>query len=183
MNNALSGVAEETLLDLNATARSWAQQRSSPDQALIAICATLEAYVDAWVERVIVIVTADDAFRSSFANYLIDSHIETASSNWSSRTESIKELTGVVLRSFDRWQIIDGTIQARNAIVHGLGSLTRVQRRKPLATLRRLMAAGFDVDAGVVTHGEDAILRSVNASVAFVRWADGEFFIWESSLS
>ncbi len=78
------------------------------------------------------------------------------------------------MSAFPRYHPLWGFIEARNAIVHGLGALTRRQMKKPPRTRGRLTAANIAVTGTklilTVDHATDCalVIRDL------IRWIDEE---------
>lgn len=68
-----------------------------------------------------------------------------------------------------------GLIEARNAAVHGLGALTRVQRRKEAKVAAAIESSGLKVISGRVELSDNALTECRERSAAFLRYIDREF--------
>jgi hypothetical protein len=72
---------------------------------------------------------------------LWEHYVDAETDTWPDRVSSWENLHRVLIKTFPRYNQLLGYIEARNAIVHGLGSLTRKQMKKPQKALGRLTAA------------------------------------------
>jgi hypothetical protein len=105
---------------------------------------------------------------------------------WERAEEQVEQWHGLNT-AWDRWHKINieregryktlrGVLDARNALVHGLGRLTRKQVRHDGGTAVRARLAGV----GITTTGtrlvitEDAVKQCVQAARAFISWLDQE---------
>jgi hypothetical protein len=81
------------------------------------------------------------------------------------------------------WRRIEAMTNARNAVAHGLGELTRRMARKGLAQLARDLAT---VDIVIVGHtlviSELALRSSASAGREFVGWLDQELEVYDATL-
>jgi hypothetical protein len=68
-----------------------------------------------------------------------------------------------------------GLIDARNAAVHGLGALTRVQRRKEGKVVAAIQASGLTVIGGRIELTDDSLSECRRRSAGFIRYLDQEF--------
>jgi hypothetical protein len=69
-----------------------------------------------------------------------------ATRTWSEQQRAFKAWLDVQVD----WKPIDRLAEARNAVAHGLGALTRQQRRKTQAVTARIRAAGLELREGRV---------------------------------
>lgn len=99
-----------------------------------------------------------------------------ADSTWSRQQSAWKKWHGIDLKQFSGWDELCGFIDARNALMHGLGELTRRQLGADGGrSVRERMSA-----AGLVTSGRRLILDGASAgncaAIAgrFIGWLDGE---------
>lgn len=111
-----------------------------------------------------------------------------AEQSWESVRSSWNSWHGVKFSEFARNEQLQGLIDARNAVVHGLGRLTRRQTRKDggKATKTRLRKARIDVvGASVVLKAADVQLART-VVIDLVEWLDGEMRsrgLWRSTSS
>jgi hypothetical protein len=137
------------------------------------IVAIVEAYTDAALESLFRGVVPAS---SAAATRLLEEHLLDATQRWDARKRSFAEHHGVLLgdktNGFPSWSKLDGMIEVRNSIAHGLGSLTRHQRRSPMRTAARCAQAAVRIDAGEVVVDEASITAAAQVADDFVRWLD-----------
>jgi len=103
---------------------------------------------------------------------LLSEHEVKATSNWRERQDSMTTFHGVRLTDCPVWGDVQTGTQIRNAVAHGLGTLTPRQRAK--IRYHRESFAALDVQmAGIrVIVTFDAVLRCATYSKQFVAWLD-----------
>jgi hypothetical protein len=72
---------------------------------------------------------------------LWENYVEGQTDTWPLRFAAWKNLHGIPFDDFPRYHPFRGFIEARNAVIHGLGGLTRKQLKKPNTAEGRLRAA------------------------------------------
>lgn len=82
---------------------------------------------------------------------------------------------GVEVFKAPQYKEFAGLIDARNAAVHGLGALTRVQLRKEAKVVAAIQASGLTVSGGRIELTEDSLNECRTRSAAFIRYLDREF--------
>jgi hypothetical protein len=115
------------------------------------------------------------------ANRVVDvlweAHIDRATETWNQRMGAWNELHEVSFSSgFSGYDRLLGFIEARNAIVHGLGRLTRKQThtvKARRATVGRLKAARIDVVGARLTLNIDHVTGCGETVRGFIYWLDG----------
>lgn len=137
------------------------------------IVTIVEAYTDAALEamfRGVVPATSPAAIR------LLEAHLLDATQRWEARKKSFAEHhalpLGDVAVGFPGWSKLDGMIEVRNSIAHGLGSLTRQQRQSPMRTAARCSQVGVRIDAAEVLVDDVSLGTAARVAEDFVRWLD-----------
>jgi hypothetical protein len=100
---------------------------------------------------------------------------EIAISNWRKREEVLREHHSVDPRqSSNDYGAVCGFAEARNAILHGLGHLTRMQQRpNRLPRIKQdLAAAGIGLDRTRVLIEEAELVACTERSCLFISWLD-----------
>jgi hypothetical protein len=105
---------------------------------------------------------------------------------WERAEEQVEQWRGMNV-AWDRWHKINveretrykrlrGVLEARNAIVHGLGRLTRRQTRRDggAAVRGRLASVGITTNGLMLVVSDDAIKQCAQAAKAFIAWLDQE---------
>jgi len=118
-------------------------------------------------------LTHSTARAGKVVELLWDSELNRSGDTWGNREAMWERYFNVKSGGFQQRQSLLGFIDARNAIAHGHGSLTRKQLRSEQKTLARLS------QAGIPTRGHAIELRApeVEACAALVKgyvfWLDG----------
>ncbi|MEI5675742.1 MULTISPECIES: hypothetical protein [unclassified Nocardioides] len=88
--------------------------------------------------------------RNKFVDGLYADEERKATGSWDAAKKAFNTWgPGVQLGEFKRWNEVLAVIDARNAVVHGLGQFTRLQRRKHSAlaeSKKRLVKLGYAID-------------------------------------
>lgn len=79
-----------------------------------------------------------------------------ATRTWESQKEAFKKWLGAK----PNWANLDGLAEARNAIAHGLGTLTRRQVKSHQSTMTKLSRTGISVTNDRLTLTEDDLSRA-----------------------
>lgn len=98
---------------------------------------------------------------------------ERVSAGWPALQTYWDDWFSIKLTEFPAWDELYGFREARNAIVHGLGHLTRTQTRRG-KSVARLRNARIVIDDGIVLLGDEDVERCANLVVDFITWLDGE---------
>ena len=109
---------------------------------------------------------------------LWEEHVNRETDTWEQRLGAWNRLHEVAIASeFPRHEPLQGFIQARNAIVHGLGVLTRKQTNTPKRrnrTISRLGAADIFVTTGDrLVLSVDHVAACASVIRSFIEWLDG----------
>ncbi|PCC43887.1 hypothetical protein CIK65_04645 [Brevibacterium aurantiacum] len=137
--------------------------------AIVGAIATVEAYVDATVKR---LIDMDSRTRSQLGNYLIDQYISELSRNWKSRHSVLRDGFGVFVESESVAQNLKIVVDVRNALMHGDGKLTDLQsaKWKSVVALRRDMANRLDIElqGRRLVLGEDSVKLACSILIEYV---------------
>lgn len=97
-----------------------------------------------------------------------------AESTWPTHIDAWKEWHSVDLDAAPNFSKFRSFIEARNAIMHGLGSLTRRQTQgNALSSLTgQLGKVGIAVEGTRLVFGRKSVQRCADVSVEFVLWLD-----------
>ncbi|OBJ00880.1 hypothetical protein A5624_00530 [Mycobacterium sp. 1482292.6] len=82
----------------------------------------------------------------------------SATNTWKDQKTALQDWFGVRLSNGD-WRPVEQLVEARNAIAHGLGTLTRRQLRNQQAVRATLAAAGIVVNQSNELVLDDEVLR------------------------
>jgi hypothetical protein len=139
------------------------------------IVSIAEAYTDAALETMFHLVVPSTSVATV---RLLELHLLDATQNWDGRKRSFMEHHGLSLgdrkEGFPDWSKFDGMIEVRNAIAHGLGTLTRQQRRNPLRTASRCSQIGVRIEGGEIVVRPENVSAAAAIGEAFVRWLDAK---------
>jgi hypothetical protein len=102
---------------------------------------------------------------------LIEDALDSSSLRWEDRKGALK-LHAAPVSDFQQWSQFDAAIDVRNSIMHGLGSLTRRQR-KDSKIVRKLGTLGISVQGGRLLVRGAHVSRCRELCVEYVRWLDG----------
>jgi hypothetical protein len=103
---------------------------------------------------------------------LWDSHVDRETDTWEQRVATWRLVHSVSIPNSPRYDVLFAFIQARNAIVHGLGSLTRKQLRDRMKSVARLGAARIPVTGNRLVLGESHVEQCADAVRTLIRWLD-----------
>lgn len=137
------------------------------------VVAVVEAYTDAALDALFKGVVPAS---SPAASRLLDEHMLSATQRWDSRKRSFADHHGISFgdsrTGFHHWSKLDGMIEVRNSIAHGLGSLTRQQRRNALRTASRCGQIGVRIEAGEVVVSHANLMAAAQIAEDFILWLD-----------
>jgi hypothetical protein len=110
---------------------------------------------------------------SAMVTTLWEDHVERHTDTWSQRLGVWKNLHGIAVKSsFPRYGELDAFVEARNAIVHGLGSLSPKQLRDPAKSAAQLRAAGITLIGTRLTLDASHVTRCGGVLRDLVVWLD-----------
>jgi hypothetical protein len=105
---------------------------------------------------------------------LWEHYVERKTETWEQRFRSWQDLHGISMSTFPRYHPLWGYIEARNAIVHGLGALTGRQMKKPPRTKGRLTAASIGLIGSRLVLTVDHATECALVVRALIEWLDEE---------
>ena len=91
-----------------------------------------------------------------------------ATRGWEDQRRSYKEWLGVQAD----WKVVERLAEARNAVAHGLGTLTRKQRRNEESVRAKLRAAGIQLEKGRIVLSDASLAAAAAACRAFIEEVD-----------
>jgi hypothetical protein len=103
---------------------------------------------------------------------LWERYVDRETDSWEQRFASWEQLHQVSVTEFPRYSALLGFIEARNAVVHGLGFLTRKQLKKTQRSLGRLKSAQIDVVANQLSLTVDDATKCASVVADFIAWLD-----------
>jgi hypothetical protein len=108
-----------------------------------------------------------------FARLLWEAELKRSADTWDQRNALWTRYLGVSFGAFERHEALTGFIDARNAISHGLGDLTRKQLRSRDTIVERLRKAGITVRGDSLAIGERHVEECAAVVRAYIVWLDG----------
>src|SRR5579862_2394619 len=111
----------------------------------------------------------DERIRVLWARYE-----ERHSNTWEQRFASWEALHKVAVSSFPKYSPLWGYIEARNAIVHGVGSLTRRQLAKRARSVGRLSTARIGVSGDRVILAPGNAIECAVVVRELITWLDAQ---------
>jgi hypothetical protein len=86
----------------------------------------------------------------------------------------------ITQRRCPSWRRIEAMTNARNAVAHGLGELTRRMARKGKDQLQRDLATlGITIVGNAIDISEDSLRHTAAASREFIEWLDAELDVYD----
>src|SRR5262249_37712817 len=105
---------------------------------------------------------------------LWENYVDGQTDTWPRRFAAWKTLHSIVFDDFPRYHPLRGYIEARNAVVHGLGTLTRKQLKKPDTAQGRLRAAQISLTGTRVMLTVDNATACAQVVRDLIEWLDHE---------
>jgi hypothetical protein len=110
--------------------------------------------------------------RNQSVSHVWDRAAIGATSGWKEQKLAYKEWLGVKLAATD-WKRVEQLAEARNAVAHGLGTLTRRQLRNEQAVHPALKAVGISLDDNdFIVLSDQVLLDAANACRDFIQRLD-----------
>lgn len=106
--------------------------------------------------------------RSATAAKVADEAVIRGTSTWQEQKKSYKDWLGVD----EDWKAVERLAEARNAVAHGLGKLTRRQLRSEQSVKSKLKGAGITVDDNRVVLTDDSLAAAASACRDFIERLD-----------
>jgi len=103
---------------------------------------------------------------------LWDAELARSGDAWEKRSELWKQYLAVDIGEFPGRDPLRGFIAARNAIAHGLGSLTRKQLQKKQRIVGSLNAAGIEVHGEAIVVNASHVEECARVVKSFIQWLD-----------
>lgn len=95
----------------------------------------------------------------------------SSTNTWADQRKAFKDLLGVILSNED-WKSVEQLAEARNAVAHGLGRLTRRQERKQQTVHAQLAACGISVADGHILLNDKVLFDAAITCRSFVEQLD-----------
>ncbi|MGH3712659.1 MAG: hypothetical protein ACRDT4_04250 [Micromonosporaceae bacterium] len=99
---------------------------------------------------------------------MADEAVIRGTSTWQEQKKSYKDWLGVD----EDWKAVERLAEARNAVAHGLGKLTRRQLRSEQSVKSKLKGAGITVDDNRVVLTDDSLAAAASACRDFIERLD-----------
>lgn len=117
--------------------------------------------------------------RTTLVENLYGQAEDQATSSWNAAADYYKKyVSSTNIKGFYDWNQVDAVIEARNAVIHGLGSFTarRVRRNVPSKVAPHLTALKFQVNAArarILVTGE-ALEKTTRLLRSYLEWLDNQ---------
>ena len=136
--------------------------------AYLRLVSIVEAYTDVMMDALFqrAVPTRDELI-----NRLVEDRILQSSANWAERRDTYQLYHGISLGSCPVWSKLDAGIEVRNAIAHGLGILTPLQRKKG-GILGQFSAVKVTLESGRIVLARESLDECINFCRAYVQWLD-----------
>ncbi len=131
----------------------------------------IEAYTDAVLEAMFESVLVGSP---AAASLLLEQHLQSATQSWGNRKRSFREHHELSLGAFGQWSKVMALVDVRNAVAHGLGSMTRIQRLNPQGTIERLKLIGVRIEAAELLVDRTNVVIAADVASTYVRWLDAK---------
>lgn len=100
---------------------------------------------------------------------------DNAIGSWPKMTEHYSRWFSIRMRTCPSWRRIEALTNARNAVAHGLGELTRRMARKDKTQLRRDFATlDISMAGSAIVLSEMSLRSAAAAGREFIQWLDEE---------
>ncbi|WP_433464060.1 hypothetical protein [Spirillospora sp. CA-128828] len=97
-----------------------------------------------------------------------DDAVIRGTSTWQEQKRSYKEWLGVE----EDWKAVERLAEARNAVAHGLGKLTKRQLRNVQSVKSKLAAAGIAVEGTTIVLSDASLAAATSACRDFIERLD-----------
>ncbi|MGB8960896.1 MAG: hypothetical protein WCC38_02910 [Pseudonocardiaceae bacterium] len=99
---------------------------------------------------------------------MADEAVIRGTNSWRDQEKSYKDWLGVK----EDWKAVEHLAEARNAVAHSLGKLTRRQLRSEQSVKSTLKAAGITVDDNRIVLSDDSLAAAASACRDFIERLD-----------
>lgn len=93
-------------------------------------------------------------------------------SSWERQAAAWNTYAQLSIKAHASFKALDPFIEVRNAVMHGLGNLTRRQQRRAQSLVPTLAGAGITVDGIRVALNTANVKDCRDVTVAFIEWLD-----------
>jgi hypothetical protein len=97
---------------------------------------------------------------------------DSIESSWDRQAGAWNTYAQIRIKAHASFKALDPFIEVRNAVMHGLGHLTRRQQRRAQSLVPTLVAAGITVDGTRLTLERVNVVDCREVTVAFIEWLD-----------
>lgn len=109
--------------------------------------------------------------QGSLLRLLADEAEVKASTTWAARKEAFKKYHSMEIAQCPGWSELEAGIEVRNSIAHGLGRLTKMQRRKNNMHAK-LGSIEVHIMDGRIALTDDSLTRASSYSIRFIKALD-----------
>lgn len=155
--------------------RPLTRLRTSPDgdpvqdrcqATLIRLLSITEAFASEMLSREVDRAVADMSNKT--ATKVADDAVIRGTSSWQDQKKSYKDWLGVE----EDWKAVERLAEARNAVAHGLGKLTRRQLRSEQSVKSKLKAAGIIIEDNRIVLSDENLAAAASACREFIERLD-----------
>ncbi|MCU1498516.1 MAG: hypothetical protein JWM47_2469 [Acidimicrobiales bacterium] len=131
--------------------------------------AIAEAYTDALSE-----LRFADSFKgaNSSAMQLLESYLISSTATWKSRRDCFANHHSTLLSDFADWQYIMASVEVRNSIAHGLGSMSAQQKRDPKRIIDAASKLKISLNGPRLSIHSAHIYAVEELARSYVEWLD-----------
>lgn len=133
---------------------------------LVRLLSITEAFASDMLSREVDLSVANAG--SVTATRVADDAVIRGTSTWQDQKKSYKDWLGVD----EDWKAVERLAEARNAVAHGLGKLTRRQLRSEQSVKSKLSAAGITIDDNRVVLSDASLAAATVACRNFIERLD-----------
>lgn len=135
---------------------------------VLRLVSTVEAYTDAVGSE---LLWESVGGASGLVEYLAREAEVASAMSWDARVTHLRRHFGVNVKASTSWEQFEASTHARNAVAHGLGSLTAAQRRST-SVVPKLRKVGIVVSGGRLVLDEDCVGKVASACRSLVSHID-----------
>ncbi|MER7367499.1 hypothetical protein [Nonomuraea wenchangensis] len=133
---------------------------------LVRLLSITEAFASEMLAREI--ESAVVGARNATATVLADEAVIRATSGWQDQKKAYKDWLGIV----SDWKAVEQLAEARNAVAHGLGRLTKRQMRNGQSVRAKLQAAGISLHGNLVVLSDENLAEAAASCRVFIEKLD-----------
>ena len=118
------------------------------------------------------IVAIAESFTSNRLRSLVPSLSENEVYTWNGRIKAWRRHASVEIATCSAWEAVNGFVEVRNAIQHGLGRLTNSQLSRRDEVLRAIARSGAQLQGDLVRLTSRQVLDCASQCRELISWLD-----------